>query len=274
MAEIWTRATRQRQPTGAVAVSRAAGLSGAWLYSSSPAKEQIYDLVTGTRSTLQDTNNFLFPATYNGLLAGKNSNGSNVTALRYDSAPSPFAGASQLSMLAFFIFDPTSFASGQYVHWRQEFQHSIDVFSYTSSSITWGSDWAGAWNGASQQTLSGLSPGNLVCIGSSITQSGARLFHNGRFSGTKSGSSFGPLPSPGSVSVISGSRMPQLGGFAFRRALTDGEMVSYTANPWQLFAPERRVTYFFPASGIPTLSAATAVSITSTTATPRVTVTF
>jgi hypothetical protein len=74
------------------------------LYSSSPAKEQIYDLASGVRSVLQDSNNFLFPATYNGLLAGKNSNGSNVTALNYLSVPSPFAGASQLSMLAFFMF--------------------------------------------------------------------------------------------------------------------------------------------------------------------------
>lgn len=56
----------------------------------------------------------------------------------------------------------------------------------------------------------------------------------------------------------------------------DGVMRRVTGdkNPWQLFTPERRVSYFFPASGIPTLSAATAVSITSTTATPRVTVTF
>ncbi len=274
MAEIWTRATRQRSPTGKIGINQSAGLSGAWLYSSSPAKEQIYDLATGARSTLQDSNNFLFPATYNGLLAGKNSNGSNVNALSYSSTPSPFAGCSQFSMLAFFIFDPTSFASGQFLHWRREFVHSIDVFSYTSNSISWGADWAGAWNAMNQQTLSGLSPGQVVCIGSSITQSGARLFHNGRFSGTKGAPAFGTLPSPGTVNVIHGSRMPQLGGFAFRRALTDAEMVSYTANPWQLFTPERRVTYFFPASGIPTLSAATAVSIGSTTATPRVTVTF
>ena len=49
---------------------------------------------------------------------------------------------------------------------------------------------------------------------------------------------------------------------------------SISRDPWALFAPERRASYFFPTSGIPTLSAATAVSIGSTTATPRVTVTF
>lgn len=59
------------------------------------------------------------------------------------------------------------------------------------------------------------------------------------------------------------------------RAYSDADLRSLHANPWQLFAP-RAIRVFVPAAGpsIPTLSAATAIDITSTSARPRVTITF
>lgn len=63
---------------------------------------------------------------------------------------------------------------------------------------------------------------------------------------------------------------------AWARALSAAELRSLHANPWQLLnAPARRM-WGATASGpvIPTLSAATAIDITSTAARPRVTITF
>ncbi len=61
----------------------------------------------------------------------------------------------------------------------------------------------------------------------------------------------------------------------WRRALSDGELISLTRNPWQLFAPLPRMLWApAAATGIPVLSAATVTAITATTATPRVTITF
>ena len=59
------------------------------------------------------------------------------------------------------------------------------------------------------------------------------------------------------------------------RILTDAEIASLTENPWQIFAPRtQRILSPAAASAYPTLSAATLFNITSTTATPRVTLTF
>jgi hypothetical protein len=106
----------------------------------------------------------------------------------------------------------------------------------------------------------------LYINGSLIASSTSQSFGMGRGNarigyGAYSGDGWGYVGTTFLLSVI-----PQL--------LPDAEARNLSANPWQLFAPERRVSYYLAASGIPTLSAATAVSITSTTATPRVTVTF
>ncbi len=67
---------------------------------------------------------------------------------------------------------------------------------------------------------------------------------------------------PGSASLL----------VIWNRYVVEGEARAFCANPWQLFAPRRILVP--AATGIPVLSAATVTSITSTTATPRVTVTF
>ncbi len=64
--------------------------------------------------------------------------------------------------------------------------------------------------------------------------------------------------------------------FAFwNRALSASEIAELHAHPWQLFAPLiRRMTFAAGAPTVPTLSAATAIDITATSARPRVTITF
>lgn len=59
------------------------------------------------------------------------------------------------------------------------------------------------------------------------------------------------------------------------RAFSDAEAFSWSENPWQILSPLRPIIYSFSsASAAPALSAATVVDITSTSARPRVTVTF
>lgn len=61
----------------------------------------------------------------------------------------------------------------------------------------------------------------------------------------------------------------------FTSALANAEIADLRANPWSLFAPlPSRVFYSLAATAAPTLSAAGVTSITSTGATPQVTVTF
>lgn len=62
----------------------------------------------------------------------------------------------------------------------------------------------------------------------------------------------------------------------WKRALSPGEVASYVANIWQLFAPlpRRYWSGFAAGATAPTLSAATVTAIRATQATPRVTVTF
>lgn len=60
------------------------------------------------------------------------------------------------------------------------------------------------------------------------------------------------------------------------RALADAELLSLSLNPWQLFQPQDR-SIWVPTSVVstlPTLSAATFVSATSTSLTPQVTATW
>lgn len=63
-------------------------------------------------------------------------------------------------------------------------------------------------------------------------------------------------------------------GAAWSRALAESEAKALSANPWQLFAPQRRIITIAGAAGVPVLSAATAIDITATTARPQVTITF
>ena len=66
--------------------------------------------------------------------------------------------------------------------------------------------------------------------------------------------------------------------YGFNGGLTDTECIALSRNPWQLFKTARRVLYFDVGVGggaqIPTLSDATVIDVTSTTATPQVALTF
>jgi hypothetical protein len=64
-----------------------------------------------------------------------------------------------------------------------------------------------------------------------------------------------------------------LGG-VWNRCLTPDEVWRVSRNPWQLFAPMPQQIWVPSISTAPTLSSPTMVNITTTTATPRVTVTF
>jgi hypothetical protein len=146
------------------------------------------------------------------------------------------SGLKQLSLFIWFRFN-SSAANHQWLSFRTDNQHSLDIFSQTSSSVTWGSDWAGAWNGSSTQALSGLVDGDFVCLGASITQSGARLFHQGSFARTKTGSAF--TTSSSTVAICQAGEHGRMGGAAFAVALPDEAMAAYTSNPWQLYGPRR-----------------------------------
>ena len=73
-----------------------------------------------------------------------------------------------------------------------------------------------------------------------------------------------------------GSNLTVSGVALFLDALSDAEMASISANPWQLYAPERRLWAVTAAGGgvtAPTLLVASAQSITSSGCVPRVTFT-
>lgn len=93
----------------------------------------------------------------------------------------------------------------------------------------------------------------------------------------------------GSVNAISGStfvgcsknsfgRFPWNGLIALApiwgRALSPGELASWTENPWQLFRAPKPIVFSFPSATIPTLSSATVVNVSTTGATPQVYVDF
>jgi hypothetical protein len=122
---------------------------------------------------------------------------------------------------------------------------------------------------------------DYIVVGFSASVSGAvRFFANGKFlqqiatGGINNNASNLHIGQDVFASYASANFDLPFCAYFGNQFLSDQQHLSYAQNPWQLFAPERRVSYYLPASGIPTLSAATAVSITSTTATPRVTVTF
>ena len=213
-----------------------------WGMPNGSSNVRLLNLVDGTSAASQDANNDFETVPTRAGLAGRNRAGTSAGALHYLQTTPALSGLQEFSMLAWFIFGSAD-ENAQWLNFRTDNQHTLDVWSKTSTSLTWGADWAGAWNGVSQQTLSGLVDGDFVCIGASITQSGCRFFANGSFSGTKSGSGF--TTSSSSVSVTRHTRARHLGAAMFRAALSDAEMQAITANPWQLFEDE---IIFVPAS--------------------------
>lgn len=52
------------------------------------------------------------------------------------------------------------------------------------------------------------------------------------------------------------------------------QVAEITANPWQLFAPQRATFFSLPGTSGPVLSLPTVIDITSTSVRPRVTITY
>lgn len=149
-------------------------------------------------------------------------------------------GKTELTLCVAFIKSESD-ANEQWVNFRSDYQHTLDVFGSTPTTLTFGADWGGAWNGADQQTVN--AGDGLVVLLASINQSGARLFFNGVLTGTKSGGAF--TTSSSSVDIYRRGLMaglwisPILLHAAWGRALTDEQAIQITRNPWQLFEPRR-----------------------------------
>jgi hypothetical protein len=258
---------RTRQPIGtailAPAYSDATWVSVPW-QSALNSTGYIRSL-SGARAAVQDGNNYMAATASPFGLAGYNTAGTDANAFQYLSSAGLLNGATQLTLMTSFVFD-SSAASVQWLNFRTDVQHTLDIFSQTSSSVVWGSDWAGAWNGANQQTLSGLVNRQLVTLVAVINQSGARFFANGQFSGTKAGSGFTVSTAASTTQVL--SKLPVrtlfLTSAAIKRAIPDGDAIRLSANPWSLFDPSRRVVVFGAAAGGPTAYPLTAGPATAT----------
>ena len=287
MAEVWTRATRQRQPQGAVAVNWA-----------NPITRELLTVMTGTAQA--------------DLVAGR-------SLLRYGGAsiaPSKTGTAwSSETGLAFSSTSTTnqgvenSFANPPNFN-KSSFLQIVEIDAWDNFSALWSVPYAaGSWNvpyaAVGLQRYGTFNKlrwwGNNSGVAADIALPSATVTAGGKYVIAMSGNAgtvrsvingqeefltgyAGSIQNPNGqpFNILNRSRTFTGEGTSGRcslfaywtRDLSSAELRSLSANPWQLFAPERRVSYFFPASAIPTLSAATAVSIGSTTATPRVTVTF
>lgn len=228
--------SRQHTPMTRPNPAYSAGLVWLWSYAVS-TRTHFIDLSMGRLAAWQDFNNWLVPSPTEHGIAGVWNGGSNQYAAYYQESAGVLNGATSMTLIAWFQFLAAG-TSYQWLNFRNNNQHSLDVFSQTSTSIYFGTDWAGAWNGASQQLVSGLVDKQLVCIASTITQTGARLFCNGVLTGTKTGSSF--TVSSSLTEIFAGAFLPLYGGAAFTRALPDEHMLKITRDPRKLFAPEQR----------------------------------
>lgn len=190
------------------------------------------NVISSIAAPSQDANNELEAGVTRHGVAGVPT-GANLSAINYLTDSSViFKDATELTIGVAFVFDSAD-DSVQWMNFRYDLKMTLDIFSKTTSSINWGSDWFGAWNGSSQQTLSGLNTGDLVCLCSVIRQNGARLFHQGRFSGTKSGSSGSVGTSQ--IKIAHRTRSKLLVSFAAASAASDEWATAFTANPWLVF---------------------------------------
>lgn len=163
------------------------------------------------------------------------------------------AGLTEFTLVAWFAFNPAA-QSKQWMNFRNENNMSMDVFSQTSSSITWGSDWRSSWTGGAQKTLSGLSAGDLVCIAYSVRSGeAARQFHNGKFAGTKAGGAFTLVGAGDAFKLLNLAALGanSLGHLAFTQALGDDDLLALTANPWGAFVGRRPRVLFYEAPATP-----------------------
>lgn len=212
----------------------------------------ILDSVTGRMAFSQDSSNYIsgLDATAGGL-AGKYNIGSNVASVNYvlpGIAPYAYQRCREFTLLLSIVFDGSA-SSAQYVNFRISYELTLDIFSRTATSLTFGSDWAGTWNGASQQTMTGLKTGDVVTIVVSVNQAGARFFCNGKYTGSKSaGLSSWYLSSGTAMQMAQGGYDKRLCQAMFDRAIPDDLARSLSENPWQIFKDQNRQT--FPAASV------------------------
>jgi hypothetical protein len=120
-------------------------------------------------------------------------------------------------------------------------------------------------------------------IAASFDGTNVRLFANGRFD--TSAAATAPIShATRRTRIMAGYTQADSSGLrtaisiaaVWDRALSDEEVAAVSVNPWQLFAPLPQKLWLPDTgpTGIPVLSAAGATSITATTATPQVTLTF
>jgi hypothetical protein len=185
---------------------------------------------------------------------------SSAGAMAYNVSSTAFNGVSQFSMSSWFYKRAvTTSLYAELKNFRLDNQHCLDIYSSSPTQLTWGSDWFQNWNGASPATLQ-LAEGFAI-IGSCVRQNGARYFHQGRFSNTKSGGAFGPTSS--SFAVLRHVTPHEvLGNAAWNRALEDAEMIEFQRNPYALIKPyARRRSYLIPSSGFQSAWAARANTV-------------
>lgn len=140
--------------------------------------------------------------------------------------------------------------------------------------------------GPSSNVLSAGYSGPLVVTyptGALAQTTGAAYTKNGAFPlSSVIGAGTGSATDDGTSSVWIGRRSTGTTQFdgrifyvaLFNRELSPNQAQSIVENPWQLFAPRRVWVPQTTASSAPTLSAAEIAALTSTTARPRVTLTF
>ncbi len=252
-----SRLTKQPQYSASLDPSSPGARGLAWLsYANTVvpgATGCIRDVVSGRTAALQDSNNYLTRSAH--ALGWINTRfiGSNEASLGYTGPVGLLNGATELTLFVSFVFRSGA-NSAQWDNFYVANQHTLSVFSQTSSSVTFGVDWAGAWNGTSTQTVSNLNDGDVVMLLAVVNQSGARLFaavnQGARFLGTKSGSGFTVSSAANTVDIVRGIRGDLVLSGAIRRAMPDAEALTLLRNQWQLLkAPASRLWVNVPSGG-------------------------
>lgn len=171
-------------------------------------------------------------------------------ATQFNVSTDALCGATELTLLCSFWRRGAVDPSVQWMNFRTDYGHTLDVFGSSPTQITFGADWSGAWNGVSQQTVT-IGDG-LVTIAAVIRQDGARFFCNGVMTGTKVGGGFSIYSAgaaPYAVSISRGPRSPVLLQAAWKTALSDAHGELLTSVPWRLFGRERRPSFYGLAGG-------------------------
>lgn len=147
----------------------------------------------------------------------------------------------------------------------------IEVFSMNALGTTQAVETANAYSAVAHN----------VAVATLTSSSSRAIYLNG---GAPSTSSASNVPtgidttclgvSPASGADLDGAVGHYLLAVLWQRTLDSREIYSFMRNPWQVLAPRRTLTMVRAPGLIPVLSAATAVSVSSSQATPRVTVTY